>query len=677
MQNVVRSKPSFTPLVLLAVNKKPAALLFGGFKVHAVNYPILSVVAAILVVLLFCSEGWAANEFIVLSYHDVKDTVAKELSLGQTTVSTANLGQQFDWLKQEGYHIVSIQDLLDATAGKKQLPEKSVLLSFDDGYLSFYTRVYPLLKKYGYPAMVAIVGSWMDAKASAAEHGRPAEDLLNWEQIKAMSRSGLVEVASHSDDLHHGILGNPQGNPQPAGVTRIYDPAGKTYESDGAYSRRIKAEFKAASDSIWRGIGKRPRVMVWPYGEANQPLLRAAKAAGMNITFGLRDGRNTLADLPYARRLLVAENPSIEDFARMMTGLRTDDRPLHVAHVDLDYIYDPDPQQTERNLGLLLDRIQAMRINTVYLQAFSDPDGDGNAEALYFPNRHLPMRADLFNRVAWQLLTRTRVKVYAWMPVLAFKIKAPLDWFVQEWRDGKPAPSRHVYQRLSPFHPEARRIVGEIYEDLAKYCHFAGILFHDDAILSDYEDVSPRALQTIARQWHLPTSEKQLRQEPAKRMAWAKKKTQALIEWTDYLAGRVRYYHPDIKTARNLYALPILQPDSEEWYAQSLASALAAYDYVAVEAMPLMEKAGDADAWLERLVKRVAAHPDGLRKTVFELQAVDWNTHQKIPMEIFLKQLRLVQKMGGFHLGYYPDNVFEDQPRLEEMETAFALPRFP
>ena len=68
--------------------------------------------------------------------------------------------------------------------------------------------------------------------------------------------------------------------------------------------------------------------------------------------------------------------------------------------------------------------MRAMRINTVYLQAFSDADGNGQAEALYFPNRHLPMRADLFSYVAWQLRTRARVFVYAWMPVLAFDLES-------------------------------------------------------------------------------------------------------------------------------------------------------------------------------------------------------------------------------------------------------------
>ncbi|MDD5036463.1 MAG: poly-beta-1,6-N-acetyl-D-glucosamine N-deacetylase PgaB [Methylococcaceae bacterium] len=625
-----------------------------------------------------CAFAQAKDEFIVLSYHDIKDTISEDLASAQTAVSTANLIRQFDWLKQEAYRVISVQDLLEARAGKKPLPDKSVLLTFDDGYASFYHKVFPLLKQYGYPALVAVVGSWLEpGNSSASGEALPKDSLLSWAQLQEISRSNLVEIASHSYDLHHGILGNPQGNLQPAGTTRLYDAASKTYESDAAYVKRVRAEMRKASDQLFQHVGVRPKVMVWPYGEANQVLIQAAKEVGMTLTLGLRDGYNSLNDMSYAGRLLITNNPAIDEFAKLVLRLRTGDRPLHVVHVDMDFIYDPDPAQTERNLGRLLDRIQAMRVNTVYLQAFSDPDGDGNADSLYFPNRHLPMRADLFNRVAWQLLTRTRVKVYAWMPVLAFRIKAPDSWFVHEWRDGKPLLARHIYKRLSPFNPDAKRVVGEIYEDLAKHCNFAGLLFHDDAILSDYEDVSPRAMKIVKQQWSLPTEENKLRGVAAMRMKWAKHKTQALIEWTRYLADKVRYYRLDTKTARNYYALPILKPDSEEWYAQSLATGLAAYDYVAIEAMPFMEEAENPDAWLEELVRKVASQPEGLRKTVFELQTVDWRTQKKIPMETFLKQLRLVQSLGGGHLGYYPDNLFEDQPRQEDMEKAFALPRFP
>ena len=658
-----------------------------------------------ILLMLLPSMGLAdpLDEFVVLSYHDVRDSVTEDAKTAKTDVSTANLVKQFNWLKQEGYHIIAVEDLLQAQAGNKHLPDKAVLLSFDDGYGSFFTTVFPLLKKFQYPALVAVVGKWMETHTlpASGQQETPARDsLLTWDQLKAMQQSGLVEIGSHSYDLHRGILGNPQGNLQPAGVTRLYDPSKKTYETDEAYRQRIRLELKAASDSLLVHTGQKSRVMVWPYGEANQLLIQEANKQGMSMTFGLGDKRNSLADLPFAHRMLVTGNPELANFSKMMSRQRTDDRPLHVVHVDLDYIHDNNPEQTERNLGLLLDRIQAMGVNTVYLQAFADPDGDGNADALYFPNRHLPMTEDLFNRAAWQLLTRTRVKVYAWMPVLAFQVKRPESWFVHEWIDAKITGnqtlpqliqikdnllwkpdkaylSKNAYRRLSPFNPDAKRLVGEIYEDLATHCQFAGILFHDDALLTDYEDVTPQALRAVDKQWKLPVTQKELRENPTMLMKWAKHKTQLLIEWTDYLASKVRYYHPDIKTARNYYALPIMQPESEAWFAQSLESGLAAYDYVAIEAMPFMEKADNPNRWLEELVTQVARHPNGLKKTVFELQTVDWNTHEKVPMEIFAKQLQLIQSLGAINIGYYPDNVFENHPRQEDMEKAFALPEFP
>ncbi|HLF97624.1 MAG TPA: poly-beta-1,6-N-acetyl-D-glucosamine N-deacetylase PgaB [Methylococcaceae bacterium] len=629
-----------------------------------------------LALLLFAGASLAAdNRFTVISYHDVVDAPPGDSNPLSTEVSTRNLEAQFAWLKNSAYRVVAIQDVVDAAQGKKSLPEKSIVLIFDDGYLSFYTKVLPLLKKYRYPAVTAVVGRWLEK--DGAQDMPPRENLMTWEQIRAAQRSGLVEVASHSYDLHHGIPGNPQGNQQAAAVTRLYDAAAGRYESDDEYRRRLGEEMQKSADFIFQNTGRRPRLMVWPYGEYNAIALEASREAGMPLTVTLRDGVNTLADLSAMRRLLITRNPPIEQFTEIVTTQRAH-RPLHVAHLDLDYIYDPDPAQTERNLSALLDRVRSMKINTVYLQAYADPDGDGNAEALYFPNRHLPLRSDLFNRVAWQLKTRTGVKVYAWMPVMAYKdAKIPADWYVQEWRDGQVQHARHIYQRLSPYRPEARRFVGEIYEDLAKHASFDGILFHDDGILSDYEDASPAALDYAQGVWGLPGDVAQLHGSPALRLAWAQGKTELLAQFTDELAERVRVYRPDIKTARNLYALPLLFPDSEEWYAQSFPAFLKHYDYVAIEAMPFMEKAAKPDEWLTDLAKKAAAQPGGLDKTVFELQSVDWNTGQKIPSPVFFGQMELLAKLGARHIGYYPDNVFENQPPIEDLEEHFKLPGMP
>ncbi|MDD2659302.1 MAG: poly-beta-1,6-N-acetyl-D-glucosamine N-deacetylase PgaB [Methylococcales bacterium] len=629
-----------------------------------------------LFVFLMVLSGIASagnNHFLVLNYHDILSAEGAKRSLDKMDVGVEHLEEHLEWLKKKGYTIISVQNILDAAAGKAGLPDKSVLLTFDDGYLSFYTRVFPILKKYHYPATIALVGTWMDGNVTANDPGKP---LVNWEQIREMAQSGLVEVASHSYDLHKGVPANPQASSQAAAVTRLYDDSMLVYETDEEYRERIHAALLKSAEFIFQHAGVRPRVMVWPYGEYNQITVQASREAGMPMTMGLMDGFNTLADISALRRLIMVDNPDVKQFAELVTGLRAD-RSLRVAHLDMDYLYDKDAEQTGRNVYAAVQRIKDMRINTVFLQAYADPDGDGNADALYFPNRHLPVKQDLFSWVAWQLKTIARVKVYAWMPIMAYQGEAPESWYVKEWRDGKAQKAGHIYTRLSPFNPEAREYVAEIYEDLAKYCNFDGILFHDDGILSDYEDVSPLALSFAKEAWGLPDQFEKLHASSGMRMAWAQHKTDFINQFTDELAERVRIYRTGIKTARNFYALPLLKPYSEEWYAQSFPTFLAHYDYVAIEAMPFMEEAKNPLQWLTQLVKTAAKQPDGLKKTLFELQSVNWKTNEKIPMPVFIEQLELLKKLGAQHIGYYPDNVFQDQPRLADLQQHFSLPVLP
>ena len=626
----------------------------------------------LIVIACLLAAPWAAAEsavpgFLVLNYHDILEEEERVPPFDRIAVNKDHLDDHFAWLKKNGYHVISIQDLLDAMKGQKALPNKAVVLTFDDGYLSFYTRALPLLKKYQYPATLAVVGSWL-------EQGKVAgvKPLMNVAQIREAMATGLVEIASHTYDLHHGVVANPQGNEQSAVTARQYSNEYDEYEKDEDYRKRIYQEVEKSSEKLLQLIGVRPRVMVWPYGEYNTIALDAAKLAGMKLTMGLNDGLNTLADAGVMKRMMITDDLNAKQFGEVVKSQRSGQE-LRVAHVDMDYIYDDDEEQTKRNLNMLLERIKASGANTVYLQAFSDPDGDGNADKLYFPNRHLPVRRDLFNHVALQLRSKAGVKVYAWLPMMAYKADVPLKWYVKEWRDGEPQMSRHVYTRLSPFNPEARQFVGEIFEDLAKHCDFNGVLFHDDGILSDFEDVSPLAMEYTAKVWGLPADFKVIHASPELRLRWAQYKTELMGQFTDYLTDRVRYYRPYIKTARNFYSLPLLSPYSEEWYAQSFPVFMKHYDYVAVEAMPFMEEAADPKKWLTDLVQKTAAYPGGLDKMVFELQAVDWKNQKDIPMPIFTEQFQLLKKLGAKHIGYYPDNVFHDQPKLDELKKIFPV----
>lgn len=639
---------------------------------------MLRILLLFLVLFTTTVTAWAA-ELVALSYHDVQRVYNDPEGMA---VTEDRLISQFSWLREHGYQPVSIDDLLAAREGRKPLPEKPVLLSFDDGYRSFYTSVFPLLKAFNYPAVLALVGSWLDAPfGSQVEYGDeqvPREHFLDWEQIRELAASGLVEIASHSYALHQGVLANPQGNLKPAMTARIFDVASGRYEDEAAYRQRLRSDLTANGELLKRQLGKAPRVMVWPYGEYNGVALELAREMGMGLTLTLDGTINDSKDLTALGRVLILGNPNLADFAWQMRHLSPPlPKPRRVLHVDLDYVYDPDPQQQERNLGRLLDRVQTLGVNTVYLQAFADPDGDGVAQQLYFPNRHLPMRADLFNRAAWQLRTRTGVEVFAWMPVLAFDLGGP-DELVQALQaDGSSGPNPASYRRLSPFSPQARQWVEEIYADLAAHAVFAGLLFHDDALLSDFEDSGPAA-RAAYRAAGLPDDISHLRSDPALQARWTRMKSQALLDFTDRLAAVARQYRLPLKTARNLYARPVLQPGSEAWYAQNLADFVARYDQVAVMAMPYMEQAADPELWLEQLVRQANLVPGAVEKMVFELQSVDWRRqNEPIPAATLVRQLQRLQLVGVRHFGYYPDNFFQDQPQAEILRGEMSLQSYP
>ena len=229
------------------------------------------------------------------------------------------------------------------------------------------------------------------------------------------------------------------------------------------------------------------------------------------------------------------------------------------------------------------------------------------------------------------------------------------------------------YRRLSPFSPLARSVIAEIYEDLGRHAYFNGLLFHDDALIGDHEDASPAALAVYRDRWGLPASVDAIRADRSLAARWSRAKTDWLIAFSHELAERTRRWRAPLKTARNLYAQPVLQPGAEHWYAQSLPAFLKAYDWTALMAMPLMEGARDPDRFLDTLMQAARAHPEGLQRTVFELQARDWRTRTPVPARTFTGWIRRLELGGARHIGYYPDDAHADVPVLSELVPAFSV----
>nr|CBX71645.1 hypothetical protein YEW_LQ49730 [Yersinia enterocolitica W22703] len=102
---------------------------------------------------------WQKNTFVVIAYHDVEAESADQRYL---SVRSSALSEQLAWLKDNRYNVVSVDQILAAHNGGTPLPNKAVLLTFDDGYSSFYNRVYPFLEANNLSAVLAPVGTWID-----------------------------------------------------------------------------------------------------------------------------------------------------------------------------------------------------------------------------------------------------------------------------------------------------------------------------------------------------------------------------------------------------------------------------------------------------------------------------------------------------------------------------------
>ncbi len=407
------------------------------------------------------------NSFQILCYHNVVDKIVDTKIM---SITTDQLIEQFKWLKANGYNIINIDDILKAKNGEKDLPQKAVLLTFDDGYKSFYTRIYPLLKLFDFPAVYALVGRWMQTPLGEdilyGNTLRPRELLLDWDEVNEMIRSGLVEIASHSYDSHHGIIANPQGNLQPALTTLKFDPKTRRYERVDEYIKRVDFDIKKSSDVIYKYTGYRVRAIAWPYGAYNAIVQKIARKYGMNLTLTLDDGVNTPKDIAALKRILIGNASGFKTFYWSMK--EPGFSPNRSLFIDIDDIYDKDAKKANEKLGKVIEKIAKLKISTVVLKAYSDVDNDGFADSLYFPNSVLPMKADLLNRVAWQLKSRAKIDgVYVRMPLSAF-----------EFHDKKFSVTNNK--------GDIKKIK-QIYFDMAKQSFFEGVLF-DITQKTDYTD---------------------------------------------------------------------------------------------------------------------------------------------------------------------------------------------
>ena len=135
----------------------------------------------------------------VLMYH----TVDPRPSV--VAIPPAQFCWQMEWLCQSGYRCISMGEICRLLEARQDFPERTIALTFDDGYQSLYREVFPILNRYGFSATVFLVAAYCgkDNQWVGQPAGIPKMDLLSWVQIDEMARHG-IEFGSHT--LHHPRL---------------------------------------------------------------------------------------------------------------------------------------------------------------------------------------------------------------------------------------------------------------------------------------------------------------------------------------------------------------------------------------------------------------------------------------------------------------------------------------
>lgn len=203
----------------------------------------------------------------VLMYHGITEN---PFSVTEYFITVDMLESDLAWLNEKGYTTVSPQQLIDYVEKGSHLPEKPVLISFDDGYQNNYTLALPILEKYGAKAVFSIIGSMADQ--NSGNINRPENSNLSWGEIALLSKSPSASMGSHTYNLHS--LSGTNGR---KGADKL---AGESFDE---YRALLTEDLSHNSDLIEEATGSRPLVFAWPYGA--YPADRSADAILKELGF--------------------------------------------------------------------------------------------------------------------------------------------------------------------------------------------------------------------------------------------------------------------------------------------------------------------------------------------------------------------------------------------------------
>lgn len=246
----------------------------------------------------------------VLMYHDL----AVQKSENSLIISAEQFENQIKALSEEGYTGISITQLIDYVEKGAELPDKPVLITFDDGYSSNYELAYPILKKYNMKATIFVIGVSVgkDKYKSSDNNITPH---FSYEQAREMIDSGLIDIQSHTFDMHQWATfekGKARSNIMPL-----------ENEEETDYISLLKNDISRSQKEILEGTGNGVTALAYPLGKYNTLTEVVLGRMGIKATFTVQTGTNTvIKGLPQSLRAMkrygITENISPEELIKMI-----------------------------------------------------------------------------------------------------------------------------------------------------------------------------------------------------------------------------------------------------------------------------------------------------------------------------------------------------------------------
>ncbi|MDQ5983295.1 MAG: hypothetical protein RUMPE_00296 [Eubacteriales bacterium SKADARSKE-1] len=217
----------------------------------------------------------------IIMYHSL---MKNKKSLGKFIISPNEFESDLKYLKDNGYTTIFMKDLIDYVYENKDLPEKPIILTFDDGYYNNYLYAFPLLKEYESRVVLSPIGIEVD-KFSEENDANPNYSHASWENLKEMVDSGFVEIQNHSYNMHK--------------VSRKRKGTKKNRrESLESYKKAFMEDVNIFQKEAQEHLNIIPTTFVFPFGAVSLCCNDILKELGFLATLGCENKINAISKDP-------------------------------------------------------------------------------------------------------------------------------------------------------------------------------------------------------------------------------------------------------------------------------------------------------------------------------------------------------------------------------------------